>query len=176
MMPGENAADYHAFVAGVRADIKPVGFLEQMWVGDIVNNAWEIARLRRVKAGFMAAIAHEGLTAVLYPLRDFSIGDDLIDRWARREPDALEEVDRILASGGLGVDAVIATAFAKHTAFFATIEGLIGAAEARRDRALHEIDRYRLGLGREVRRALSQVEEGEYRVIEPDKDNRNSGM
>jgi hypothetical protein len=161
MMPGENAADYHAFVAGVRADIKPVGFLEQMWVGDIVNNAWEIARLRRVKAGFMAAIAHEGLAAVLHPLRDFSLGDDLIDRWARREPEALDEVRNILTGCGLSVDAVVAMAFAKHTAFFATIEQLMNAAEARRDRALHEIDRYRLGLGREVRRALSQVEEVE---------------
>ena len=48
--------------------LTPSDILEQIWVRDVVDLTWETLRLRRLKAQFLTATAHEGLAMVLGPL------------------------------------------------------------------------------------------------------------
>ena len=95
---------------------------------------------------------------MLAPLRDVGPEDDLVGRWARREPAALREVDRILTAAGLSMDVVMATAFSRNIATLQALEHLIATAEMRREHTLLLIERRRLGFGRELRRAVTQIE------------------
>jgi hypothetical protein len=161
-IPGENPATYEALSARFCAAINPVDVIDEILLRDAVDRTWDIARWRRFQTALLATTAHEALADVLSPLRDFGVGDDLIERWARRESAALQEVNGILAAANLDITAVMARAFAANIAAFQTIELMIGGAEARRERILRELERRRLGL-RELRRVVSQID-----VIEPD--------
>jgi hypothetical protein len=46
------------------------------------------------------------------------------------------------------------------------MQHMMALAEARRNATLHEIDRHRQTLGRKLRRAAQQLEDGQFRVIE----------
>src|SRR5207244_1792075 len=114
---------------------------------------WRIARWHRFETALLTGTAHEALEVVLAPLRDVGPEDDLISRWSRCEPAALAEVDRILGAAGLNMDVVMATAFSRKIAVLQALEHMISVAEVRREHTLREIERRRLGLGRDLRRA-----------------------
>src|SRR5580704_6789305 len=104
---GEDLATYDDLLARVTAAVKPSDVLQELWVRDATDDAWEVLRLRRYKAGYLAASAARG-------------------------PAALADVRERLETAGLGQDAVMGSAFVKHIDAFERIERLIGAAMARR--------------------------------------------
>jgi hypothetical protein len=53
LIPGESARDYQQLLTAVKDVIKPVDFLEDMWIRDIVDSEWEIIRGRCIKADFI---------------------------------------------------------------------------------------------------------------------------
>jgi hypothetical protein len=87
--------------------LEPADIFEEIWARDFVDLTWEVLRWRRLKSSLMAASAFKGLQKVLEP---FSFGEyhDLIEDWAARKPNAIEQVNRMLESAGLTADAVMA--------------------------------------------------------------------
>jgi hypothetical protein len=159
LIPGEDPAAYSALQVGVSAAVRPNGVLEEIWVRDVIDLTWEARRLRRLKAQLLQAAAHEGLRKVLEPLikRDFtSIGDDaareLSDRWARREPKAVKEVNGHLSAAGLTMDAVMAQTLDCKLYSIEQLDRMLASSEARRGAALREIDRHRETLASALRR------------------------
>jgi hypothetical protein len=55
---GEDADAYEELLARVSADVEPKDILEEIWVRDIVDLAWGLLRLRRLKAGLFNANAY----------------------------------------------------------------------------------------------------------------------
>jgi hypothetical protein len=116
---------------------------------------------------------HEGLRKILEPLLGELIssrllpefGDpigDLVKRWARCEPKALKEVERLLASAGLTMDAVMAQTLALKLDKVERIDRLIASAEARRNNCLHEIARHRETFGATLRLAAQEAEDAKF--------------
>jgi hypothetical protein len=163
LLPGEDPAAYQAVLARFRAAVGPRDDLQQELVRDVVYDTWQIDRWRRFATALLRVFLPDAVATVLGRLRDFAPGDDIVDRWARGDAAALEEVSRLLTSASLTTDAVLATAFATNMALFESFEALIGSATARRERALREIERRQVGLARDLRRAMAQID-----VIEPD--------
>src|ERR1700731_4969802 len=62
---GEDLATYDDLLARVAAAVKPSSVIEDLCVRDAVDDAWEVLRLRRYKAGHLAVIALEQMHAVL---------------------------------------------------------------------------------------------------------------
>ena len=58
---GEKADAFEALLARVRADVKPIDIIEEIWVRDAVELVWEIRRLRRLKVELLRATEHKGL-------------------------------------------------------------------------------------------------------------------
>jgi hypothetical protein len=50
LVGGEDAAAYDELLARVAGAVAPADVLEEMWVRDVVDLAWETLRLRRLKA------------------------------------------------------------------------------------------------------------------------------
>jgi hypothetical protein len=127
-----------------------------------------VLRLRRLKAALMTSCAYRGLEIVLAPLLDAGIGQ-LVEKWARREPNAIQRVDRILASANLTMDAVMAQTMADQLAVIESIDRLIAIAEVRRDAVLHEIERHRASFALVMRQTVNQLEHREDRALEASK-------
>jgi hypothetical protein len=171
LLEGEDAAAYDELLLRVSAAVKPVDILEDIWVRDIVDLAWEVFRLRRLKTNLMTGGAYGALTRVLYSLVDKGDPDRetgginvhaLTKEWIRRNPEAIKEVNRILASADLTMDAVMAQMLSQNIDHVERIERMTAMAEARRNVVLHELDRHRATL----RRTVEQIEDGKFQVIE----------
>ena len=169
---GEDPATYDDLLARLTAAVKPDGVIEDLWVRDVADDAWEVLRLRRYKAGYLAACRRDGMTIVLAGLGE-TMSNTLSQRWAVREPTALGDVRERMANAGLGDDAVMGSAFAKHINEFDRIERLIGVAMARRAATLREIAKHRAELAEQLAAATQmaavqdKVRDAEYTVVAP---------
>ncbi len=123
---GEDAETYAKLLADAMASVRPSSIIEEMWLRDVVNNYWEIERLRRYKAGRLAAMRADGMAAVLRGLGETVSGaDELARRWSARQPTAIGDVRERLEAAGLDHDTVHASTLALHLDEFEHIEELI---------------------------------------------------
>ena len=169
LIPGENLADYQKMLALVLMRVRPKqDFFEHLWVRDVVNLEWEVRRLRRLKASLLEGAAYKGLEEVLEPLMPpigWGAKKDLSKRWARREPEALKEVENRLASAGIGIDVVMAQTLAMKLDAIERFDRLLASAETRRNAALREIERHRATLATALHLATQEVEDAEFEEV-----------
>jgi hypothetical protein len=163
---GENVASYNEFRAKVLADIEPGDVMELVLINDYVDLAWEVLRLRLLLANLMRGNAYKGLAEILSPLKGPLQAKTLSEGWLARKPEAVEEVNKILTAAGLSMDTVMAQTFSVALDAIERINRMIQAAEARRNKCLHEIYRHRETLAQTLRRSVQQIEDGQLRVIE----------
>ena len=90
-----------------------------------------------------------------------------MQRYARREADAVTLVHKLLTGAGVSMDNFMAHALAEKLDDIERIDRLITIAESRRNASLHEIERRRAVLGEPLRRSLQEIENGEFEVIDP---------
>jgi hypothetical protein len=166
LFEGEDTKAYDELLTRISTVVKPADILEDIWVRDLVDLTWDVFRLRRLKANVMMANAHKGLSEILAPLVGSSEAETLAEAWAARKSDVAKEVDKALASAGLGMDAVMVQTLSLKLDDIERIEHMIAIAEARRNTTLREIDRHRETLGEKLRRAVEQLEDRQLRVIE----------
>jgi hypothetical protein len=174
LLEGEDTTAYDELLVRISGAVKPADILEEIWVRDVVDLVWEAFRLRRLKANLMTAVAHEGVEKILTPRLGWSRANDLAKAWARRERDAIKQVDELLASAGLTMDAVMSQTLSLKLDDIDRIERLIATAEGRRNAILREVDRHRTTWGQNVRRAVQQIEGAEIKVIETKPAENNS--
>jgi hypothetical protein len=176
LIRGEDAAAYDDLVARIRAVLRPADVIEEIWARDVADLAFEVFRLRRLKASLMQACAYDGLADVLDPLRPPWTDEDenkeeddsnLPERWAAGDQAAIAKVDGLLASAGLTVDAVMAQTLSNRIDVVERIERMMTAAEARRDTILREVERRRAGLASRLRHAMHDAEDAEFEVVAP---------
>ena len=163
---GEDVARYNAFRAQVLADIEPGDVLERVLIVDYVDLAWEVLRLRLLQANLIRGNVYKGLCEVLTPLKGPLQAKTLSEGWLARKPEAVEEVNKVLTSAGLSMDTVMARTFSVELDAIERINRMIQAAEARRNKCLHEIYRHRETLAQTLRRAVQQIEDRQLPVLE----------
>ena len=163
---GEDVARYNEFRAQVLAAIEPGDVMERVLINDYVDLAWEVSRLRLLQANLIRRNVYKGVCEVLTPLKGHAQAKALSEGWLARKPDAIEEVNKVLTSAGLSMDTVMAETFSVALDAIERINRMIQAAEARRNKCLHEIYRHRETLAQTLRRAVQQMEDGQLRVIE----------
>jgi hypothetical protein len=164
---------YNTLLVRVSATVKPADTLEEIWVRDVVDLVWDAVRLRRQKAALMTSSAGEGLQKILFSL-DAPDPYGLPKRWAARDEAAVAEVDALLAAAGLTLDAVMAQTLRVRLTDIERIDRMTMTAEARRNAALHEIERHRANFAALLRLAAQNaegaagpVEDAEFEVVSP---------
>jgi hypothetical protein len=163
LIAGEDLARYEAMRDQISAAVRPLDFLEEIWVNDIVNLVWETQRLRRLRAALLQASAHEGLNHIL----QWIVGDHrrLATEWAARKPEYVKAVENTLAKAGLTMETVMAQTLALKINEVECIDRMVAGAEARRNVALREIDRHRAVLGTALRQASNEVLDAEFKEV-----------
>ena len=165
LFAGEDAAAYDGLLRRVSDVVKPADVLEEIWLQDVVELSWEVARLRRTKAEFLNSSAHRGLRKVLDPLLCWKEGQDLTTQWAAKDPDAIKLVSSSLEAAGMTMNTVMAQTLVAAINEVERLERLTAAAELRRNAVLREIAKCRSGFAAELRRATSEIEDAELKVV-----------
>jgi hypothetical protein len=145
--------------------VKPADVLEEIWLQDVVDLSWEVVKLRRMKAEFLNSSAHRGLRKVLDGLLGWKESQDLTAQWAGRDPDAVKLVEGSLSAAGMTMNTVMAQTLAASINEVERIERLTAAAELRRNAVLREIADYRSVFAAHLRRATSDIQDVEFKVI-----------
>jgi hypothetical protein len=165
LIAGEDQAQYEMMRDQISAAVRPLDFLEEIWVNDVVNLVWETQRLRRLRAALLLAAAPEGVDRILKASDPF-FGQNVAADWASRQPGAMKIVDAALAAS-LTMDAVMAQTLALKIDEVERIDRMVASAEARRNIALREIDRHRATLGAALRHVADEVLDAEFTEIPP---------
>jgi hypothetical protein len=128
LLDGEDAAAYDSLSAQVRAAVKPLDVIEEMFVTDVVSLTWEVQRWRRLKSRLLRARGIEELEAFLGREPDydnyreefeFSLSEileqyvseeeaeKLAHQCARHQQSAVDEVNQLLADGSQSIDQIL---------------------------------------------------------------------
>jgi hypothetical protein len=150
--------------ARVEGAVNPKDIIEEMWTQDVADLMWEVLRLRRLKAAFLEAQAHNGVQKVLSSLSDMP-APFLPKRWARRDPMAIKEVNKVLSDAGLTIDAVMAETLVQNLDSVERIDRMLSSAEGRRNNVLRELDRHRSTLAATLRRVTGEIEEAQFEMV-----------
>jgi hypothetical protein len=153
---GEDAQGYDELLAQVRRALTPRDVMEEMWIRDVVDLAWDSFRLRRLKANLLRVRASNAVWDVLGPLVRNAY--DLAQKWHARDEAAVRTVDAALKSAGMSMDAVMAATLREEIDEIERIEAMIANTETRRGVGLREIERYRASFAEKLREALQSVE------------------
>ena len=86
--------------------------------------------------------------------------------WMARKDYGLKAVEDLFASSGATMEMVTARTLVARLDEFGRIDRLMASAEARRDSALHEVERHRSLLGPLLRKATEEVIDAEFEVID----------
>src|SRR5215470_5693124 len=158
LIGSESGDAYDSLLARIRAVVAPADMLEEIWVRDVTDLAWEVSRLRRIKAHLMQACAHEGLAKALSHLRDGNNHYIIARRWFAGDVEAARIVNSAFAAAGLTVDTVTALTVSERIDEIERIELMTLAAERRRDGMLRELERRRESLAAKLQGVLHAIE------------------
>jgi hypothetical protein len=160
----ESSDELASMCEEVNQEIKPAGFIERIFVEDVVALIWDIQRLRRSKtaiinAAFLAAL--QGILAQLLCPRDFDdsyehehAAEDLARSWFDNK-EAKTRVATLLRNFGLDERAIEAEAFRLRVDDLERLDRMLALAEVRRDRALRCIADYRQA--KQVKQSTDQI-------------------
>jgi hypothetical protein len=157
---------------------------EEIWTRDIVDLTWEIFRYRRLKTSLIAAGVEETLTDILSSLVELpeveegyeyeqesesadSPEHELAQQWVARDPAAIEQVKKLLASAGLTMDSMFAQVLARKIGNIERIDYLTTVAEGRRNAVMREIDRHRATLAQKLHGAVREIEVTKFEPVKP---------
>ncbi len=155
---------------------KPRDFLEELLLRDVVDESWEILRMRRVKGILLSEIK---ITPFLEKVFSTATARETILQVASKrddDPKAAEEYNALWAtitdsSNFTQKDLTVnnnstALEIVKNIEHIERIDRLIASAATRRNNALHEIERHRVGLGAAIRLATAEIEEAEFTEVD----------
>ena len=133
LLAGEDDAAYHELLSRVRAAIKPVDIIDEMFIADAVSLEWEVLRWRRLKSSLMRTCGLEALEQYLRKHLDYHahyrehfeqdlaeiLQDNLVKdqsednaqalarKCAQNERDAVDKVNQILDSINQDMESVL---------------------------------------------------------------------
>jgi hypothetical protein len=160
VLEGEDSAAYEELVGRLYAAAKPVDVIDEMFTVDVGSLEWEILRWRRLKFSRLRSCAHQALTEFLSENLDFEeyrkeftedltpicedaapedqakvVARKLAHDCARKQADAIEKVNKILAGNGMTMDRVCDKAQKRK------VEELTQAFARREQHAITEVQR-----------------------------------
>ena len=146
MLPGESEEGYLNMAERLVARLQPKDLIEQFLVRDVIDFAWTIPRLRRLRAVVWRGACAESVWRVLVALGDCDFIPDLdgsiyhfAQRWARGGPAERGEFAETLKKSGLTMDSVASHAPNEVLDAVELLDSMLDIAEARRRKTLQQL-------------------------------------
>ena len=162
LIRGEDYRAYDLLTASVVAALHPEDAIENMLVQDVIDQHWEIQRLRRFKPSLYATKASTALEALLEPILGSAAATELISRSQAHDQNALDEVATHLATLEASRDDIAALTLSHNFSLFEGIDRMITNAEIRRSMALQELNRHRSAFRKNARSGKEDITSAEF--------------
>jgi hypothetical protein len=134
---GEDEAVYEELLSKVVAALAPRDIIEAIWVKEFVDRICDGQFYRRVRVGFLTDTQKEAVQRLL------QLNGSVIARWVAGDKAARAAVEKALKEQGLDWDTIRGRALSNKLDKLEQLDVLIGGADARRDKALHNLERRR---------------------------------
>jgi hypothetical protein len=165
LVRGEDGAAYEALFARIAVALKPRDIIEWLWARDVVDAAWEGARLRRLRASLRTLGQRRGLKGLLreagldpFPGPEGEVpAEEAADAYDAGEPEYLAAVDAALAERGYLREAIEAQMLRGDLSRLEVIDRMAAAADQRRDGVLREVERRRTTFAARLRLATAET-------------------
>ena len=157
----ESEQEFEQIREALYEEIKPDGIIEQTYVDEFADLAWQILRLKRCKAGVTNLAFHEASARILGHL--MGAGPDVARDWISNAEIA-KQVEAGLATYKLDGSVIIAKAIKMKSYDLGPIDALLLSLETRRDKNLLRIAQYRGELGAMLRKPSDKLIES--RVVQ----------
>lgn len=162
---GEDEHAYDAFLLQVTRAVEPTDTIEEIWVRDIVDLAWDSQRLRRMKAGILSVARKKALERIFYEtdspgelmMDEAYYTQELAAKWLNGDKESTDVVMMTLRQRDLDLDSIMAQALSDKLNEIERIDRMIASADARRNRVISEIERRRESLARRLRTAVDNA-------------------
>ena len=144
LLASEDPKKYQELDSAVCGHLEPRDIIEEMLAGDVIDNQWNVARLRRLRADFVKSSTREGVGGIRRGRPGKYVANDLADGWLRRailSPHCAGS--RALANTGLTLPAIEALTYATNIDTIERFDRMIAAAAARRTGAIADLERRR---------------------------------
>lgn len=166
LLSDEDEAAFSNFFIQVRASLGPYDIIDEIFVSDVVEYAWEVFRLRRWTNKLLKSYAPAQLDGLLSnAVEDRAERAQLVQGWRTGDTHAIARVHHLLAMVGVDLDTAHARAFAAHLEEYEVTDRLITNAERRRNDAMRQIQ-HRRDLRNRLAAALAAVEDAEFAEVD----------
>jgi uncharacterized protein YicC (UPF0701 family) len=180
VLSSENAKAYDEIAARLMECFGPRDFMEQLLIKQLVDDTWDSMRYARHKS--------LGIERKARQLREFQAKRAKALAQMRRSGSApypatelgrMYELEDTVENTVNDVDAILdrptaeldhARALEKSIVYHLQLDQLLNTAVARRDDALEQLERYRRGSGKRLRKTSEEIIDAEYNVVAQSKD------
>jgi hypothetical protein len=142
LLASEDPKKYQELDSAVCGHLEPRDIIEEMLAGDVIDNQWNVARLRRLRADFVKRSTRESAVRIIEAAGEIC-GQHLADGWLRGDPESAEQVHELLASTGLTLPSIEAQTYATNMDTIERFDRMIAAAAGRRTGAIADLERRR---------------------------------
>jgi hypothetical protein len=165
LLYNEDEAAYNEMLARVSDSLRPTDFIEQIWIHDLVDAAWNIIRLRRLQAAYLADEAWNEINEEASSVAEANpklmegtnqgkeemaklLTEDSDLSWQQlgeKYPRADEKYQKFwrAAESTLNKDSIEAKILINNLDTIERVDQLIATAQRRLDTVIREIDRHR---------------------------------
>ena len=167
--------------------MRPTDFLEEIWVRDGVDVAWNIFRLRRIQAAYLSAKVWDDVNDKASSLAEAAAEllegtekeemDKLLDSTSElswetlmaQNPRANEKYQKLWASAKatLDINEIQAKVMLRNLDTIERIEHLITIEEQRLDAVIRELDRPSRACRNTLDSNVKDVEEAKFKIVKP---------
>ena len=170
LLSTESRNEFEKLRDDVCAEIQPDGWIEQMFVDDVIALTWEILRVRRLKAGLIngaLCTALEKLLNQILPRENFEThldrdraAKELAHRWFS-DDGVKATVAELLAAYRLDLATIEAQAYRECADALEGLDRLLTMLMARRDKVFIGLATCRQGMAKLLRRRTNEIIEHE---------------
>lgn len=158
---GENPVRYLEFRRQLNEDLRPNGPIQQMYVESLARAYWDYIRYSTLKTDFLSFSATDGLRRVLRAILGAEESERLVQLYSTRDPEAIQEVQKLIDSLGINAHEISAQALAENISLVQKIEQLIAMKDKAWQRAHRELEKHAELLARRFR-AVAGIKESEH--------------
>ena len=161
LLHGEDAEGYNVFYDNIRQQIGPHDLIDEIYIRDVVDQTWEIHRLRHIRIGLM----RKGQIQAVKQYTDYDASpslnstqrDVVRDRMKSSLESALEGLQKL----GVSLSDINARAFKNESEALFLIDQNITRLEVRRNLIFREIERCKTLFAKKIIQIVNSIEENE---------------
>ena len=161
LLHGEDAEGYNVFYDNIRQQIGPHDLIDEIYIRDVVDQTWEIHRLRHIRIGLM----RKGQIQAVKQYTDYDASpflnstqrDVVRDKMKSSLESALEGLQKL----GVSLSDINARAFKNESEALFLIDQNITRLEVRRNLIFREIERRKILFAKKIIQIVNSIEENE---------------